>query len=230
MPDRPYTLLSCGMSIDGYLGSAVQRRLLLSNDADFDRVDAVRADCDAILVGAATVRNDDPRLLVRVAGAPRRAGRPGAVAVADQGDRHRAAGSTRAPRSSPRATPRSSSTARPAAWAAPARGSGRRDGGRRRPAGRHAPAQRGPRRPRHPAADGRGRRQRAHAVPHRRPRRRAPAGRRSLLRRRLPGPRGSSSDGLFPWNPDRRATLAEVRQIGDVVLLRYALSSRFRLD
>jgi 5-amino-6-(5-phosphoribosylamino)uracil reductase len=37
-------------------------------------------------------------------------------------------------------------------------------------------------------------------------------------------------DGRFPWNPDRRATLAEVRQLGDVVLLRYALSSRFRSD
>src|SRR5690349_7812754 len=65
MPDRPYTLLSCGMSIDGYLGSALPRRLELSNGADFDRVDAVRASCDAILVGAATVRNDNPRLLVR---------------------------------------------------------------------------------------------------------------------------------------------------------------------
>ena len=65
MADRPYTLLSCGMSIDGYLGSAAPRRLALSNDADFDRVDAVRASCDAILVGAATVRNDNPRLLVR---------------------------------------------------------------------------------------------------------------------------------------------------------------------
>jgi 5-amino-6-(5-phosphoribosylamino)uracil reductase len=38
------------------------------------------------------------------------------------------------------------------------------------------------------------------------------------------------SDGLFPWNPDRRATLAEVRRIDDVVLLRYALSARFRMD
>jgi 5-amino-6-(5-phosphoribosylamino)uracil reductase len=38
------------------------------------------------------------------------------------------------------------------------------------------------------------------------------------------------SDGQFPWNPDRRATLAEVRQLGDVVLLRYALSSRFQTD
>jgi 5-amino-6-(5-phosphoribosylamino)uracil reductase len=35
------------------------------------------------------------------------------------------------------------------------------------------------------------------------------------------------TDGRFPWNPERRATLADVRQIGDVVLLRYALSSRF---
>ena len=35
------------------------------------------------------------------------------------------------------------------------------------------------------------------------------------------------SDGHFPWNPERRASLAEVRQIGDVVLLRYALSPRF---
>jgi len=38
------------------------------------------------------------------------------------------------------------------------------------------------------------------------------------------------SDGSFPWNPDRRATLAEVRKIGDVVLLRYALSARFGKD
>lgn len=35
------------------------------------------------------------------------------------------------------------------------------------------------------------------------------------------------SQGSFPWNPDRRASLAEVRRIGDVVLLRYALSDRF---
>ena len=65
MPDRPYTVLSCGMSIDGYLDSAGDERLILSNDADLDRVDEVRAGCDAILVGATTVRKDDPRLLVR---------------------------------------------------------------------------------------------------------------------------------------------------------------------
>src|SRR3954470_21313382 len=64
MPERPYTLLSCSVSLDGYLGDQ-KPRLALSNDADFDRVDEVRASCDAILVGAATVRTDNPRLLVR---------------------------------------------------------------------------------------------------------------------------------------------------------------------
>ena len=47
------------------LDDASDQRLLLSNDADFDRVDELRAGSDAILVGAATVRNDDPRLQVR---------------------------------------------------------------------------------------------------------------------------------------------------------------------
>lgn len=65
MADRPYTLLSSCVSIDGYLDSASDARLLLSNEADFDRVDAVRAGCDAILVGATTVRKDNPRLQIR---------------------------------------------------------------------------------------------------------------------------------------------------------------------
>jgi len=63
--DRPYTLLSASMSLDGYLDSPDVRRLVLSNDADLDRVDGVRAGCDAIMVGATTLRNDNPRLLVR---------------------------------------------------------------------------------------------------------------------------------------------------------------------
>jgi 5-amino-6-(5-phosphoribosylamino)uracil reductase len=63
--ERPYVLVSCAMSIDGYIDDATDERLLLSNDADFDRVDEVRAGCDAILVGANTIRRDNPRLLVR---------------------------------------------------------------------------------------------------------------------------------------------------------------------
>jgi 5-amino-6-(5-phosphoribosylamino)uracil reductase len=67
-PVRPYVTLSCAMSIDGYLDDTDSRRLTLSNAADLDRVDDLRARSDAILVGATTLRRDNPRLLVRDAG------------------------------------------------------------------------------------------------------------------------------------------------------------------
>ena len=72
VPSRPYVLLSCATSADGYLDDATPRRLILSGPADLDRVDEVRAGCDAILVGARTVRTDNPRLLIRD---PRRSAR-----------------------------------------------------------------------------------------------------------------------------------------------------------
>jgi riboflavin-specific deaminase-like protein len=65
VPSRPYVLLSCATSADGYLDDASPRRLILSGPADLDRVDEVRAGCGAILVGAQTVRQDNPRLLIR---------------------------------------------------------------------------------------------------------------------------------------------------------------------
>ncbi|MFI9170368.1 dihydrofolate reductase family protein [Streptomyces lincolnensis] len=61
---RPYVLLSAAVSLDGYLDDTGPERLLLSGPADFDRVDEVRASVDAILVGAGTIRADNPRLLV----------------------------------------------------------------------------------------------------------------------------------------------------------------------
>jgi 5-amino-6-(5-phosphoribosylamino)uracil reductase len=65
MSERPYVTLSCAMSIDGHLDGAAPRRLAMSNGADLDRVDQVRSENDAIMVGASTVRRDDPRLLVK---------------------------------------------------------------------------------------------------------------------------------------------------------------------
>jgi riboflavin-specific deaminase-like protein len=55
------------MSLDGYIDDSSGTRLMLSNEADLDQVDALRASCDAIMVGAATIRSDNPRLLVRSA-------------------------------------------------------------------------------------------------------------------------------------------------------------------
>ena len=73
MTQRPYVLLSVAMSVDGCIDDATGDRLILSNEADLDRVDEVRAGSDAILVGAGTIRRDNPALLVR-SGA-RRSGR-----------------------------------------------------------------------------------------------------------------------------------------------------------
>lgn len=71
--NRPHVLLSVAVSVDGYIDDASPQRLLLSNAADFDRVDQVRAESDAILIGAETLRRDNPRLLVN--SAERRAAR-----------------------------------------------------------------------------------------------------------------------------------------------------------
>jgi riboflavin-specific deaminase-like protein len=70
---RPYVLLSCAMSVDGCLDAPGPQRLVLSGHADLDRVDAERAEADAIMVGAGTIRRDNPRLVIRSAG--RRASR-----------------------------------------------------------------------------------------------------------------------------------------------------------
>jgi 5-amino-6-(5-phosphoribosylamino)uracil reductase len=53
------------MSLDGYIDDASAQPLRLSGDADVDRVDDLRAGCDAIAVGAATIRSDNPTLLLR---------------------------------------------------------------------------------------------------------------------------------------------------------------------
>jgi 5-amino-6-(5-phosphoribosylamino)uracil reductase len=92
MAQRPYVLLSVAMSVDGCIDDATGTRLILSNDADLDRVDEVRAGCDAILVGAGTIRRDNPALLVR--SAARRSGRtarglpasPARVTITGRGD------------------------------------------------------------------------------------------------------------------------------------------------
>lgn len=92
MSRRPFVLLSVAMSVDGCIDDRSGTRLVLSDAADLDRVDAERAGVDAILVGATTVRRDDPRLLVRSAErvaervAAGRAGQPWRVVISGSGE------------------------------------------------------------------------------------------------------------------------------------------------
>jgi 5-amino-6-(5-phosphoribosylamino)uracil reductase len=215
------------LSLDGYLGSASPRRLELSNDADFDRVDAVRASCDAILVGAATVRNDNPRLLVRSQN--RREARtarglppsPIKVTVTERVELD------------PHADFFTTGDAEKLVYCvSPRVGDARTrlgqvatvvDGGQRVKM-RRLSEDLGARGVHRLMVEGGGK---VHT---------------QFLTDNLadelqlvvaPFFVGDSratrfvSDGHFPFHPGRRATLAEVRQIGDVVLLRYALSNRF---
>jgi 5-amino-6-(5-phosphoribosylamino)uracil reductase len=229
MGDRPYTVLSCGMSIDGYLDSPDVSRLRLSNDADFDRVDAVRARCDAILVGATTVRNDNPRLLVR--SAARRAERearglppsPVKVTLTRRGELAATAAFF-----SVGASDKIVYCAAPAVENIRARlgavativdtgCQGDADVSRiaedlsARGINRLMVEGGGTVLTQFLTADVV---DELHLVV-------APLFVGDSRAPRLVG------DGRFPWNPDHRAQLADVRQIGDVVLLRYALSERF---
>ncbi len=230
MADRPYTLLSASMSIDGYLTGGTKDRLVLSNPADLDRVDAVRASCDAILVGAATVRDDNPRLLVRrperrdqrvASGLP-----PSPVKVTV----------TRCARLDPDADFFTAGDGEKLVYCAT---SGVRqarerlgsvasviDGGHRvdmhwmsrdllaRGVGRLMVEGGGTVHTQFLTADLADELQVVIA----------PFFVGDARARRFVG------DGLFPRHPGHRATLAAVQQIGDMVLLRYALSERFQLD
>jgi 5-amino-6-(5-phosphoribosylamino)uracil reductase len=218
------------MSVDGYLGSATDRRLALSNDADFARVDAVRAACDAILVGAGTVRQDNPRLLVRSqAERDERVSRglpssPIKVTVTEQAeldpcaDFFTAGDVEKLVYCANRTVQHAHDRLGPVATVI--------DGGQ--PVDMRRVSEdlysRGVKRL---MVEGGGMvntqfltgdlADELHLAV-------APVFVGDSKARRF------VSDGPFPWNPDRRATLAEVRKIGDVVLLRYALSERFDND
>jgi 5-amino-6-(5-phosphoribosylamino)uracil reductase len=225
--DRPYTLLSCGISIDGYLDSVEVKRLPLSNETDLDRVDAVRADSDAILVGAATVRNDNPRLLVRSPARQRaRVARglppaPMKVTVTASG------------RLSPCAQFFTAGDVDKLVYAAS-------------PVAADVQERLGARACVIDAGDQPCLRALSEDLARRGVRRLMVEGGGTILTQFLTADladelqlvvapffvgdsraRRFVSDGRFPYHAQRRADLAETRQIGDVVLLRYALSPRF---
>ena len=55
-------VVNAAMSADGKLSSERREQIAISGPDDFDRVDALRAGSDAVLVGVGTVLADDPHL------------------------------------------------------------------------------------------------------------------------------------------------------------------------
>jgi 5-amino-6-(5-phosphoribosylamino)uracil reductase len=62
---RPHITLKAAISLDGFLDDTSPNRLILSSPEDLAEVDRLRASCDAILIGAQTLREDNPRLSVK---------------------------------------------------------------------------------------------------------------------------------------------------------------------
>jgi 2,5-diamino-6-(ribosylamino)-4(3H)-pyrimidinone 5'-phosphate reductase len=59
-----HVVVNAAMSADGKLSTREREQIAISGPADFDRVDQVRADSDAVMVGVGTVLADDPSLTV----------------------------------------------------------------------------------------------------------------------------------------------------------------------
>jgi riboflavin-specific deaminase-like protein len=62
---RPFVLFNAAVSVDGKLAPASRRKVRLGSDQDRARMDLLRAGSDAILIGAGTLRAEDPPLQVR---------------------------------------------------------------------------------------------------------------------------------------------------------------------
>ena len=62
---RPHVVVNVAMSADGKLSTFERRQVKISGQADFRRVDRLKASADAVMVGIGTVLADDPSLTVK---------------------------------------------------------------------------------------------------------------------------------------------------------------------
>ena len=60
-----HVVVNAAMSADGKLSTVERRQVRISGTQDFDRVDQLRAEVDAVMVGIGTVLADDPQLTVK---------------------------------------------------------------------------------------------------------------------------------------------------------------------
>ncbi len=62
---RPFVFINSAMSADGKISTKERKQVKISGKTDFDRMDALRAGSDAIMVGIGTMLADNPSLTVK---------------------------------------------------------------------------------------------------------------------------------------------------------------------
>lgn len=63
---RPYLVINVAATVDGKIDTVARRGAVISGEADRERVQRLRADVDAVMVGPRTLLDEDPRLTVRI--------------------------------------------------------------------------------------------------------------------------------------------------------------------
>jgi 2,5-diamino-6-(ribosylamino)-4(3H)-pyrimidinone 5'-phosphate reductase len=61
----PHVIVNIAMSADGKISTCERRQVRISGSEDFKRVDRLKAESDAVMVGIGTVLADDPSLTVK---------------------------------------------------------------------------------------------------------------------------------------------------------------------
>ncbi len=62
---RPYVFINSAMSLDGKISNEKREKIKISSREDFEVVDKLRSESDAVLVGIGTVLSDNPKLTVK---------------------------------------------------------------------------------------------------------------------------------------------------------------------
>ncbi|MHC1635750.1 MAG: 2,5-diamino-6-(ribosylamino)-4(3H)-pyrimidinone 5'-phosphate reductase [Candidatus Methanospirareceae archaeon] len=63
--ERPFVFINVAASADGKISTVERRQVRISSKEDFERVDELRANSDAIMVGVGTILSDNPSLTVK---------------------------------------------------------------------------------------------------------------------------------------------------------------------
>lgn len=63
--NRPFVFINVAMTVDGKIDTFERRGAAISSERDKERVDRLRAESDAVMVGGRTLLDEDPKLTVK---------------------------------------------------------------------------------------------------------------------------------------------------------------------